>query len=272
MQYYKNYSLKNLNSFKLNSIAKEIWFPETIDELVKLVKLLKGKKFEILAGGTNIILNNIINRIICINKIERVLIPLGNKDSFLVSSSYFLTKFIYNVNRSHLSGIEGLIGIPGTVGGAIIMNSGSGKYCISNYLLGVITIDLNGNICHYRKKDLQFKRRYSILQDKKEILISAYFKFKNQSPNQELIEQVKKYRKDFPKGYSAGGIFINHYALRPYEKQIRQIKSKNLVVSKYLNIIINKGNATTKEILEFIDKIRKIVKEPLKLEIKLLGF
>ena len=139
-------------------------------------------------------------------------------------------------------------------------------------MVGVTVLDLNGNKHYYQKKDLQFKRRYSILQDKKEILISALFTFKKQRPNQELIRQVKEYRKDFPKGYSAGGIFINHYALRPYERQIRQIKSGNLVVSKYLNIIINKGNATTKEILKFISKIRKIVKEPLELEIKLLGF
>ena len=117
---------------------------------------------------------------------------------------------------------------------------------------------------------MQFGRRYSILQDKKEILISALFTFNKQKPNPEIIKQVKEYRKNFPKGYSAGGIFINHYALRPYENKIREIKSDNLVVSKYLNIIVNKGNATAKEILNFIDKIRKIVKESLELEIKIL--
>lgn len=271
MQYYKNYNLKNLNSFGLNSIAKEIYFPETIEELIELVKKLKNKKFYILAGGTNILFNKSIDRIICLKKMERILIPLGNRDSFLVSSNYFLAKFIYNVNRNHLSGIEGLIGIPGTVGGAVVMNSGSGKYSISDYLKGVTTLDLNGIKHHYQKKDLQFGRRYSILQDKKEILISALFTFKKQSPNQELIKRVKEYRRNFPKGYNAGGIFVNHYALRPYEKQIRQIKSSNLVISKYLNIIINNGNATAKEILTFIDKIRNIVKEPLKLEIKIIG-
>jgi len=270
MKYYKNFQLKNYNSFGVESIVKEIWFPEAIEELIKLVKELKGKRFEILSGGTNILFNNNIDRIICLKKMEQILLILGKKDSFLVSSSYPTNTFINRIIKKRLSGIEGLIGIPGTIGGAIIMNAGSGKYCISDYLIGVTTIDLKGNKHHYQKKCLQFGRRYSILQDKKEILISALFTFKKQKPNQEIIKQVKEYRKNFPKGYSAGGIFINHYALRPYEKQIRLIKSDNLVISKYLNIIINNGKADSKEVLDFINKIRKIVKEPLKLEIKIL--
>ena len=271
MKYYKNYSLKNYNSFHLHSFAKNIWLPETKGELCQLLQQLKGKHFNILAGGTNVLLNEVINRIICLNKIIPLIIPLGHQDSFLVSNSYHLSKFISDTVKKQLTGLEGLIGIPGTVGGAIIMNAGSGEYTISDYLQGVTTIDLNGNQKHYQKKELQFGRRYSILQDKKEILISALFTFKKQAPNQELIKQVREYRKDFPKGYSAGGIFINHYALRPYEKEIRAIKSSNLAVSKQLNVIINKGNATFKEIISFINKIKAVVKEPLHLEIKIIG-
>jgi len=271
MKYYKNYSLKNYNSFHLHSFAKNIWLPETKGELCQLLQQLKGKHFNILAGGTNVLLNETIDRIICLKNMAQIIIPLGYHDSFLLSNSYPLSKFINYTIKKQLTGLEGLIGIPGTVGGAIIMNAGSGEYCISDYLQEVTTIDLNGNQIHYQKKELQFGRRYSILQDKKEILISALFTFKKQRPNQELIKQVKKYRKDFPKGYSAGGVFVNHYTLRPYEKQIRAIKSSNLVVSKQLNVIINKGNATFEEIISFINKIKAVVKEPLHLEIKIIG-
>jgi len=272
MEYYQNFQLKNYNSFGLNSIVKEIWFPATIEELTILVKELEGKKFEILSGGTNVLFCNTIDRIICLRKMKRFNSTVGNNHLFLISASYPLNSFVHAVtDKFQLSGVEGLIGIPGTVGGALAMNSGSGKCCISDYLTSLEVIDLKGNTKYYTKKDLKFGRRYSILQDKTEIIVLALFEFGQQIPNQEMIKQVKEYRKDFPKGKSAGGIFINHYALRPYEKQIRHIMSDNLVISKYLNVIINTGKATPKEILEFINKIRKIVKEPLKLEIKIIG-
>lgn len=271
MYYHKNFSLKYFNSFGVESLAKEVWFPQTLDELIKLVKKLRGCEFKILAGGTNVILTKNIDKIICLKYMEQILIPLGNQDSFLISTSYPFTNFINEVIKKRLSGIEGLIGIPGTIGGAIIMNSGSGKYCISDYLRGVVTIDLNGVKHHYQKKDLKFKRRYSILQDKKEILISALFTFKKQIPDKKAIEQTIKYRKQFPKGCSAGGIFVNHYALRPYETELRKLKTENLKISKYLNVLISNGRATSDEILDFIEKIKSIVQEPLKLEVKIIG-
>jgi len=273
MKYYQNFNLTNYNSFKIQSIAKEIWFPETFKGLSCIIKKLKGQEFEILAGGTNILMNETINRIICLKSMEQIITTFSELNNhFFATASSPLSGLINGVINQRLSGLEGLIGIPGTIGGAIVMNSGSGKYSISDYLKGIVTIDLNGNKKYYHKKDLKFRRRYSILQDKKEILISAMFAFKNQKPDQKMINKVKKYRTDFPKGYSAGGIFVNHYDLTPYEKEIRNIKSNHLTISKYLNVIINDGKSTSKEILEFISKIKQIVKKSLKLEIKLMGF
>mgnify|MGYP000442141757 CR=1 FL=1 len=63
MRYYKNFELTEFNSFRLNSIAKEIWFPQSIDDLKYILKDLKDKNFFILAGGTNVILKPEIDRI-----------------------------------------------------------------------------------------------------------------------------------------------------------------------------------------------------------------
>ena len=270
INYKKNFSLKYFNSFGIASIAKEIWFPKTLNELIEIVRKLKKYEFKILAGGTNVILAKKIDKIICLKHMEQILIPLGNQDSFLVNANYSFNKFINEIIKKRLSGVEGLIGIPGTIGGAIVMNSGSGSYCISDYLKGITTIDSNGKKHRYSKKDLQFGRRYSILQDKNEILITALFTFKKQIPNEEIIKQTIEYRKQFPRGYSAGGIFINHYALIPYETELHKLKTKNLKISKYLNVLISNGKATSEEILDFIERIKFIVKEPLKLEVKIL--
>ncbi len=270
MQYYRNFSLKTYNSFGLEAIAKQIWLPETLKELQEIIIELKKKKFYILAGGTNVLLSPKIDRVICLKLMPKYL-HLGLKTGVIVSANYSTTSFVLNTIEAYIVGLEGLYGIPGTIGGAIIGNAGSGNYTISDYLLSVTTIDYNGILYDYPKKFLQFGRRYSILQNKKEIIIEAIFDFKTGEIDQDKINQIKKYRNDFPKGYSAGGIFKNWHTLKPYEKEIRTIKAPNLRVSKYLNIIINNGKATFQETTDFINQIRKIVKESLELEVKILG-
>ena len=274
MRYYNDFDLTNYNSFHVKSIAKEIWFPETIEELQSITIELKNRKFEILSGGTNVLLKSKIDRIICLKLMPKYInfLPIGID----ISANYSTTAFVLQSIQKGIKGLEGLYGIPGTVGGGIVMNAGSGKYAISDYLVSVTILDIsNGELYITDEKYLNFQRRYSILQDTKEIVISALFRFKIgeiDCVKLENIQKIKKYRYDFPKGYSAGGIFINWHDLKPYEKEIRTIKSPNLVISKQLNIIINNGKATSEEILDFINKIKVIVKKPLKLELKLLGF
>jgi len=270
MQYYRNYSLKKYNSFGLDSIAKEIWFPKTIEELQSIVIELKNRKFEVLSNGTNVLLKPIIDRVICLNSMGKFirLYPMGID----VSANLFTSSLVLKSIQNGITGFEGLYGIPGTIGGAITMNSGSGKDTISDCLISVVLLDISdGLIFTTNKEYFDFKRRYSTLQDGKEIVISALFKIGKGKVDKIKLNQIKDYRMDFPKGYSAGGIFKNWYALKPYEKEIRAIKSPNLIISKYLNVIINNGKATFQETIEFINRIRKIVKEPLELEVKILG-
>lgn len=269
MKYYQSFSLKNYNSFKLNSIANEIYFPETITELQALIKELKGVDFNILSDGTNVILNKTINRIICLRKMEKYFIPLNN-NKILVSASYSTNNFVNKIIKMNFIGVEGLLGIPGRLGGGIIMNAGSGKYAISDYLLRITTININGNFCFYTKKDLQFGRRYSILQDKKEIIVEALFDFKQGIPNKKEIEKAIKHRKTLPKYPSAGGIFKNWHALKPYSNELIGLRVGDAEISSSVNIIVNKNNATFDDIMTLIKKVKNTVKNPLELEIKII--
>lgn len=271
MKYYKNFDLTKYNSFRIKSLAKEIWFPETINELIKLIKKLKGEKFEVLAGGTNVLINETINKVICLRELKSI-IEWHTQGYLIVTSNVLISNFIKILIKSNYSGVEELLGIPGTVGGGVVMNCGSGNCAISNYLRLVITIDYEGKTHCYFKKDLKFKRRYSILQDKKEIITYISFLFKKKGIKKNIINKIKKFRKNFPKKPSAGGIFVNWHSLKPYKDKLIGLSVGDAQVSNMVNIIINKGNATTKDVLQLIEKIKQIVKKPLKLEIKLLGF
>ena len=98
MEYYKNFELKNYNSFKLESYAKEIYFPESIEELQKILIKLKGQKFFILGGGTNVLLKPEIEKIICLIKMPKNLKFYDSKVivDTNVSTSYFINKIIAN--------------------------------------------------------------------------------------------------------------------------------------------------------------------------------
>jgi len=268
MQYYKDFNLKNYNSFHLDSVAKEIYFPESNGELQSLLIELKGQKFHVLSYGTNVLLNGTLNKIICLRKMPSN-ICYGLDNVMSVDANLSFNIFINDIIKHNLNGIEGLIGIPGTIGAAIYGNSGSGNYCISDYLESVWTIDYNGIFNSYYKENLQFGRRYSIFQDKKEIILDAIFKFNKQGINQDIINKTIEYRKTLPKYPSAGGLFKNWHALKPYEKELIGFQIGDAEVSEKINIIINKGNATYNDIISLIEIIKCRVKEPLELEVKI---
>jgi len=269
MQYYQNFSLKNYNSFHLDSIAKEIYFPESIGELKSLLIELKGQQFNVLSYGTNILLNGTINKIICLRKMPQNI--YFNNNVVEVDTNVSMNKFVLEIIKHNFKGTEGLIGIPGSIGAAIYGNSGSGNYCISDYLFSIITIDYNGNTNCYNKIDLKFERRYSILQDKKEIVLSAIFEFDKLNPDKEIINNTINFRKTLPKYPSAGGIFSEWHELKPYSDKLIGLKVGDAEVSEKVNIIVNKGNATYNNIISLIIKIVSIVKEPLELEVKIFG-
>lgn len=270
MKYYKNYELKKYNSFRLHSTVNEIWFPDSIIELTSLLKSLRGKRFHILSGGTNVLLAENIDRIICLRNLERPKMSISTNNVH-ATSSMPTCEFVRQVNNANFTGVEGLYGMPGLLGGAIIMNAGSGKYSISDFLTTVWTVDLKGNITKYDKKDLTFERRYCSLQDTNEIIFGAGFEFYEKEVNQEEIDNAIAHRRQMPKLPSAGGVFLNWYALKQYKDKLIGLKVGDAEVSENINIVINKGNATFQDINTLIKKIRRRVKEGLILEVKIIG-
>ena len=270
MRYYQNLNLKHHNSFGLESVAKEIWFPENGKDLIDLILQLKNDKFYILSRGTNVLLNKVINKVVCLKFLENQTIDIEN-EYITVDSNCLLQTMVKKSISNNLGGFEGLKGIPGTVGSAIVMNAGSKDYAISDCLISLVTLNRNGDLNYYKKEDLNFSRRYSIIQDNKDIIVKASFKLKR-GVNQEDLKYHTNSRKNIPHGKSAGGIFVNWHELKPYEKKLIGLSDGDAIVSDKVNVIINKKNATCDNILNLIDKIKNIVKKPLKLEIKMIGF
>ena len=200
-------------------------------------------------------------------------------------SGVMLGTMVKQATRKGFKGMESLVGVPGTVGGALYMNAGAYKDEISNRFHSALLLDKTGFEKTYNRADINFKYRYSSFP-KDEILIRAIFHYekgdvetisknKKEASNKRKISQPLKYR-------SAGSIFKNPTKEFPAGYLIDKSGLKGLrigdaeISEKHANFIINKGNAKSKDIIALIniakDKVLKKFNIELELEIKLLGF
>ena len=192
--------------------------------------------------------------------------------------------FVKKCVGSELTGVESLIGVPGTLGGAIKMNAGAYGREISNFLIDMRIMTLKGNVKTVKKSNVEFSYRHSSFKEN-EILISASFEFPkgSQKEIQELKSKASFNRKTTQplRFRSAGSVFKN-----PPEKTagklIDKAGLKGTIVggaeisTKHANFFVNHGNASSEDIAELIRISKRAVWEKfnieLELEIKTLGF
>jgi UDP-N-acetylmuramate dehydrogenase len=184
-----------------------------------------------------------------------------------------------------LPGIENLVGIPGTIGGALIMNAGAFGGEISTYLHSVRVLNLQGEERVYRRDDLTFGYRSSNLSPD-EIIVEAEFRFPSGSPldMDELKRRVSRTRKESQplRQRSAGSVFKNPGPGTAAGMLIDQAGLKGVrrgaaeISNHHANFFLNLGEATAEDMAFLIKLAAHTVKQQfgiqLKLEIRTLGF
>ncbi|MBI5573785.1 MAG: UDP-N-acetylmuramate dehydrogenase [Elusimicrobia bacterium] len=260
---------------------------KTINELQQLIKLCIKKKipYHIIGFGSNILvkdkgISGVVIRLT--GDLSNLNFNLQNK-SAVAGGGCALQLFVKRCADNSLSGAESLVGIPGTVGGAVIMNAGTKEGYIGSLIKSVTVMNAKGEIKRIGKKSLKFSYKSSNIPPKN-IIISAEFLLKKKSIS-DIIKNLNKlmqYRvKTQPFGfYNAGCIFKNpvgDYAARLIDQTgLKGASVGGAVVSKlHANFINNAANATAEDVLKLIKKIQKKVKEKfnknLELEIKVVG-
>jgi len=188
------------------------------------------------------------------------------------------------MNRS-ITGFEFSAGIPGTVGGAIMMNAGAYDGEIKDVIVSACLMDSCGNVVKLNNSQLELGYRTSIVSKKEYIVLEAEFELElgNQEEiknklNNFTISRKEKQPLEFP---SAGSTFkrpIGHYAGK-------LISDANLmgytvggaqVSKKHAGFVVNTGNATAADIIKLTNDVKNKVKEQfgveLELEVRKLGF
>lgn len=276
-------TLKNNTSFKIGGEAIFVE-PKNISQIQKVIKFCKRNNINyfILGRGTNILASNKINRLIIklsnnFSKIKR------NKNKLIAQSGASLFSLITYGIKNGLGGMEELYGIPGSVGGAVVMNAGSYGKTISDFVDYVVFFD--GQKLHkWKAKKLQFSYRNSLFLNKKYIILEVGVSFKKVAK----AEAIRKCRSFIEKRWasqpycsnSAGSVFkrpegnfapilIEKCGLKGY------VRGDAEVSTKHCGFIVNNGNAKYSDIISIIYKIRKTVFKKfdilLLLEIIILG-
>lgn len=268
---YENVDLSKITSYKLNGKAKLLIIPNDLEQLLNLLKYIKKNNlnYKIIGGGSNLIFEDYYDGILIkLDKFDSLKI----KDTKItVDSGYNLMKLSLKVSRLGLTGMEFATGIPGTIGGAIINNSGAYKSDMGYIVEKVWVLTPNLETKVLQNKDLDYHYRTSFFKKNPGYVIlkaSIVLKHGKRENIMSVIEDRKKRRiiaqpLEFP---SAGSVFRNptdNYA----GKLVEEIGYKGKIIGgamvseKHANFIINKNNASGKDIIKLIGEIKEKVKE-----------
>lgn len=273
----ENVDLKKYNTYRIGGKARYLIKPYNIESLELLINYLNNNniKYLVIGNGSNIILpdEDYDGVIILLSNLNKCIL---NKDEVYVEAGEKLNVFVMNIVNNNLGGIENLCGIPGTLGGAIVQNAGCYGTNISDKLISVSYLE-NGKVFEIKNSECNFSYRDSIFKsNKNKIILSAKFKFdfKNKDEMLNIIKENNQKRKNSqPLEYpNAGSVFRNPVNLSS-GKLIDEagLKGYNIndayISSKHANFIINRGNATSKDIIDLINYIKKVILEKYNIEL-----
>ena len=283
----ENESMSKHTSYGIGGKVMGYITPSDVKDLIKIINIINQNnlKFYFVGSGSNLLVNDKNINAIIITPAKSLKSLSIKKNTINAESGVMLGRLVKEAIRHNLTGLESLVGVPGTLGGALMMNAGAWGSEISNYLVSVDVINTNGNIKTLYPQDIDFKYRYSSFKSS-EFILSAKFRLSKASKvdieKKKLIASKGRINSQPLKFRSAGSVFKN-----PHNKlaaglliDMAGLKGTRLggaeISTHHANFFINHGNAKAIDIANLIRLSRKKVYEKfgimLELEIKTIGF
>ena len=272
----ENFEIKNLTTYKIGGKVKKVFFPETQSEFTELLR--EHPDSIVLGSCSNILFssNGFDGEVILTTELKQyeirgthVFAAAGVKGPLLSQKTA----------EAGLSGFEFMIGFPGSVGGDVCMNAGAHGQNISDNLTQCCLFDKETKEIVYKTKDeLDFSYRHSLLKSGRYLLLHAEFELKKgtQAEIKSLIERNLEFRKNIQPSLAnpnAGSVFKNpenDSAGRLLDKA--GVKAFDLPRAKvwenHANFIVNKGEATSEDILTLMIMMYNAVKKQYTIELK----
>lgn len=263
-----NELMSNHTTFKIGGPA-DLFFEARTQEELKLARE-NARKLDIpyflLGGGSNILFADKGYRGLIIKlKIEDFTVE-GEK--ITAGSGLLLSKLVNLAMENSLSGLEFAVGIPGTVGGAVVGNAGAWQQSMGDLVQEVAVLDENGITGNIDKIDCSFEHRKSCFKGKNTVVLFAELLLKKGNKN-EIEKRMEEYfekRSNQPKEPSAGCIFVNPKPVSAGELiekcGLKETRIGDAQISgKHANFVVNLGNAKSSDVLKLVLLMKQKVKE-----------
>ena len=276
-------------SIRVGGKADVLVCPQSVEALRRVILYCRScnKPFLPVGNWTNLIVRDGGYRgvIISMKRLQSVTWDMGRKGSVLVSAQagVSLAEVVRMAARDAFTGMEFCSGIPGSIGGAVIMNAGAYGKEIRDVIQEVTLMNERGEIVKRKKKELSFEYRKLNLPEET-IVVGAAFSLEKGDPveiRERVAEILEKRRQKHPLEYpNAGSIFKNPKS-KPAGQIIEEAGLKGVrigdakISEKHGNFIVNLGNARAADIVALIDLAKKKVREQmgisLETEVRIIG-
>jgi len=271
----RNEPLRSHCSWRIGGPADLLVEPHCIAHLRRILQLTRESNIPavVIGQGTNLLFDDAGVRGVVI-KIGRGMSRCRiDKNRVRAQAGIWVPQLARAVGRAGLSGMEHTIGIPGTLGGLVVMNGGSKRRSIGDLVQEVRAVDRRGRIRFLSRRDCRFSYRSSSLQASDLTVVHVELECEPGDPrriHREMLEILRSRRRKFPrKAPSCGSVFVGdatlHERFGPPAKIIEQAGLKGLRVGgagvsrRHANFIVNLGDGTSADVLALIRRIREIV-------------
>ena len=270
----KSEPMKNHTTFRVGGPAKCFFMPANVDELVMVLEYCKSnnERYMILGNGSNVLFvdEGFDGMVI---QIYSNMNTISLEDKLIYAQAgALLSKIAAMARDNSLSGMEFAAGIPGTLGGAVVMNAGAYGGEMKDIVEYVDVLENNGEVKRYSNEEMQFGYRHSVIDGDKIVLGAALRLVPgnkdiiNEKMNELKEARVSKQPLEYPsagstfkrpEGFFAGKL-IQDSGLKGYKV------GGAMVSEKHSGFVINYDNATAKDILTLMDDVRNVVYEKYK--------
>ena len=278
--------MKNHTTFRIGGPADALALPKTPEEVAEVVRFCHehAQPYYVLGNGSNLLVSDEGYRGLVLQLYRNFNDIQVNGETITVQSGAMLAAVARTAYQTGLTGLEFASGIPGTIGGAVVMNAGAYGGEMKNVLKEVTVLTRKGEVLVIPAKALELGYRTSVIPKNGWIVLGAVLQLKKGDQEQILarMEELKEQRitkqpldlpsagSTFkrPEGYFAGKLIMDA-GLRGFTVGGAQVSEK------HCGFVVNRGNATAADVWELICEVKRRVKEmtgvELEPEVKLLG-
>lgn len=283
---YRNEPMRKHTTFRIGGPADFYLCPHSAKEIQKAVAICREEElpYFILGNGSNLLVSDQGYRGVVIQLWKNVSDILVEGCRIRAKAGASLAKIAGEALEEGLTGMEFAAGIPGTLGGAVVMNAGAYGGEMKDILQEVLVMDEQGEIFTLKKEELHLGYRTSIIKEKGYIVLAAALELKpgDRKEIKEKMDELKQRRVEKqpldmpsagstfkrPEGYFAGKLIMDA-GLRGFSVGGAQISEK------HCGFVVNTGKATANDVLTLIREVQKRVRDKfgveLETEVKFLG-